>query len=807
MWRFAILVFCAYLLAALRPVEGAPANRGEPASDSVYVTNVTGDEPVGYVDRDAAIANSNSGGKAALEVKMLEESLKKTVEECNVHYKRAESEGATPEELQSLQKDLKTKVDEATARVQQRANALERELEAELYYAISEESKLRKLKGFNFDAAQKSKCIDITAGVITRLKSPSASGQEKPVSGWSDHLTRSKTSPVGDPKPAESTPPPGSNTWGRPLNSPPASNPASTQYPTPAASSSPVPQAPMSDNATPAPSAGPPPRLATPGKPRPSPLASDIDYRRFQGSDGGRFYGADPQFARQLQIRILRPGVIFDLPTLDGMKMCFVEVTGSPLGVNSLRTGHPLEQLMIHAVDLKSQSNNVYVRLTADTVKKLEQRVLAAPQGITPAEMMEMSLSVCGNNYPLAVLTAHNFLKDITYLGRQSISQLSMMASRGKPVKFPPRYGSVAAQLVNMRTAPGDKMGIWYHSFVPLVIAAWTDIPEAGDQAIREEYAMRRLASVSSAYNMNSPVDSEKEASDKQFAEIAHNVDRMRPSRTPELVICEAKLTPTRVKVGEPVKFEMMHQLKYLPKGSLVTTLQEVLVLEPDSIQEVPVVRQRTDIDTNLDRSALLHTSFAPVKPGRHRLLYKVVAGQLTSGGEANFDVEGAQPANGLVRECEPELRVEHSPGSLNLQREGAKIRLVPNGIAIFYYSDWKLHPRNNMLIHFTPPPEVLTAGQKFQVSATISGDTWPPVSGSFNFQDIMQRGIGLDCTQCSVSNSNADRGGGSLSNTGTCVVKAAEQVYEQNPVVTFNAYIKGYMITVTWRYRKPAAP
>ncbi len=253
-------------------------------------------------------------------------------------------------------------------------------------------------------------------------------------------------------------------------------------------------------------------------------LEDDPSYQRWIGTGPARYWSGRLEFCTVLTARVLHhPGLSFGLPSIGGRP--------APRPEAGLPEGTPFEALMIAAVDPKSQDKNVYVRLTNEPPgdgdarsceQRLEDAILASSGNLTPADVMEMALQASGGNYPLATLVAHNLLKNIAYQGRQQQRLIGGLMSRGRQdVSFPERYGAVSGKLVNLRSAPGDKMGIWYHAFVPLAIASWTGDPSEADSAIFKEYAVRWLGSLT---NMGSPMDEEKRASDKCFAQSAHDV-------------------------------------------------------------------------------------------------------------------------------------------------------------------------------------------------------------------------------------------------------------------------------------------
>ena len=104
----------------------------------------------------------------------------------------------------------------------------------------------------------------------------------------------------------------------------------------------------------------------------------------------------------------------------------------------------------------------------------LYDRIRSSSGNLNPAQVMGMALDVCGNDFALASLAAHNLLKDATYGMRG-----------GKPIYFDVRHGAqvlpredgrrdanpraVVDKLANLRPPHdrhyNEKMGSWYHMF------------------------------------------------------------------------------------------------------------------------------------------------------------------------------------------------------------------------------------------------------------------------------------------------------------------------------------------------------
>lgn len=301
-------------------------------------------------------------------------------------------------------------------------------------------------------------------------------------------------------------------------------------------------------------------KTAPPVPPKPS-ISNDPSYKKFVGGDGQTLYGPDPKFADGITKLIRsKPSVSYALPK---NLPCAPDLEHSILGNDSLVAGTPFEQLMIAAVDPSvSQKSNPYVKLTSGYAASLKQQVLNSKGGITPADLLSMALSITGDNYPLAVLTCHNLIKDEAYSGRAKAEQLTGLIARGRNLTFPASFGDFASKLVTMRTTPGDKMGVYYHAFVPLTITAWTGSPVASQTAIRQEYAVRELGQKISALKMGSPVDPEKKRSDVQFAAASLEILKQKPVEAAHFTICSCHVKPPKGDPGTSFELELKYQLQ-----------------------------------------------------------------------------------------------------------------------------------------------------------------------------------------------------------------------------------------------------
>lgn len=130
---------------------------------------------------------------------------------------------------------------------------------------------------------------------------------------------------------------------------------------------------------------------------------------------------------------------------------------------------------------------NVYAKVTPVYERKLRREILRVKGQLLPADVLEMALRVTGGSYPLAVLTAHNLLKNVTYIGRGAIT----LAKKNRMLfeRFPERFleklrpqVAIARKLVSLRANPRkdkDKMGPWYHGFAILSAGAMARVPGA----------------------------------------------------------------------------------------------------------------------------------------------------------------------------------------------------------------------------------------------------------------------------------------------------------------------------------------
>lgn len=460
-------------------------------------------------------------------------------------------------------------------------------------------------------------------------------------------------------------------------------------------------------------------------------IENDPNYKHFKGSDGSRLRGADPAFAKEVvDVVMSYPGIDFELPKKDGKLRCFVETNKT-----SLIDGNPFEQLMIHAVDPDSQFNNEYVKLVAGLLPALNARVMASSKEITPAELIRYCLDVCQGNYPKATLLAHNYAKNITYKGRNEYRKLAGLIKLGKPYKFSPLIGAQASKLVTMRSTPDEKMGIYYHSFVPLVIAAWTGYPGAADTAIIEEYRVRtaawlkqKIPSSIAKYlpDMGSPPDGEKKQSDLQFAEAAHEIHRKVAAR-PRIVVCNCSVTPASGPLGTKFKVKLNYQIQGITPGAEPVIEENMKITAHEFSREL--VNENKQIMVMDSFNVEREFDFDPEVEGSHLVEFSF------KGGKGGIDAEGNKPfqvtpVTGWSASRVPE--VEWHPCY-----ENASYKLDTKTNTCTITSDTSVDgtkSRGTMVLKYVPPPTSLKVGQIFEIGGTVSGVDDKGTYGGFGF-------------------------------------------------------------------------
>lgn len=113
---------------------------------------------------------------------------------------------------------------------------------------------------------------------------------------------------------------------------------------------------------------------------------------------------------------------------------------------------------------------------------------------------MQLALQATNGNYGLAVLTAHNLLKNVTKSGRETLGELGQDLNWNRPAKRQAlldkmdALDQVVSKLSSLRADPSspqnvDKMGPWYHAFAILTAGALINPLAAGGVTAAEHTA------------------------------------------------------------------------------------------------------------------------------------------------------------------------------------------------------------------------------------------------------------------------------------------------------------------------------
>jgi hypothetical protein len=134
-------------------------------------------------------------------------------------------------------------------------------------------------------------------------------------------------------------------------------------------------------------------------------------------------------------------------------------------------------------------SGGYFYDVTKKSLDIINNEVLASTTPLSPADVLKIAIEANGGNIPLGVLAAHNYLKDIKYLGLADFKY-------GKP--FPEKQGLPASHLASWRegsniTPSGeyDKMGPIYHIFAAMTAGVWFPTRMGADIAAEGEAMLR----------------------------------------------------------------------------------------------------------------------------------------------------------------------------------------------------------------------------------------------------------------------------------------------------------------------------
>jgi Mg-chelatase subunit ChlD len=260
--------------------------------------------------------------------------------------------------------------------------------------------------------------------------------------------------------------------------------------------------------------------------------------------------------------------------------------------------------------DLAVQYNNYYAKLTQGYESQLRQQILASPGRLTPADVMRMALSATNGNYTLATMTAHNFLKNVTYLGRALTAQQVFIPAN----KDAREIAQIVAKLENLRGEPGaaDKMGPWYHGFGVLFISSLVGRP--GGTTLTDAEHFTRLFGLGGSH-----VDKEKMAWDTEmilalrrihnliYDEKAPKPDQLNPQKLQE---CQTLLAQVRqliaagdLKAAQPALTQVQKQCSGLTPNT-AAGLDEVRLAFQRAVENI-IERAKTERDNCRYKEAL----------------------------------------------------------------------------------------------------------------------------------------------------------------------------------------------------------
>ena len=184
------------------------------------------------------------------------------------------------------------------------------------------------------------------------------------------------------------------------------------------------------------------------------------------------------------------------------------------------------------------QHGNVYARATPVDEQELRRKILASSGKLEPADVLRFALQATRGSYPLAVLTAHNLLKNATKIGRAAImdaqrAPLPVTDSAEAIALYNKRqqdelarlrkWTPIVAKLASLRADPPgrkDKLGPWYHAFAILTAGALVD-GETAQRIVLAEHTGKRL----NIFTKEGGFDREKFELDSVFAAAAQVID------------------------------------------------------------------------------------------------------------------------------------------------------------------------------------------------------------------------------------------------------------------------------------------
>jgi hypothetical protein len=150
-------------------------------------------------------------------------------------------------------------------------------------------------------------------------------------------------------------------------------------------------------------------------------------------------------------------------------------------------SGHTQDLLaFLHSGSSAKAEGGYFWDLTADSMEVINNKLLDSSSQVSPADFLRIAIDANGGNIPLGVLAAHNYLKNITYEGRDHHARV------------PEEYGQAAGHLQSWREGSNinsegvyDKMGPIYHVFAAMTGGLWLPTSYAGPVIINGEAFLR----------------------------------------------------------------------------------------------------------------------------------------------------------------------------------------------------------------------------------------------------------------------------------------------------------------------------
>ena len=127
--------------------------------------------------------------------------------------------------------------------------------------------------------------------------------------------------------------------------------------------------------------------------------------------------------------------------------------------------------LFLHSADVPKAHGGPCYELVQASHKTIHQAVISQNGQFAPAAFLKICIDANGGNVPLGVLAAHNYLKDITYRGRDSYD-----GGKGMPVDCAEAAKHLRSWRPDSNIAEGgyyDKMGPIYHLFAAMTADLW----------------------------------------------------------------------------------------------------------------------------------------------------------------------------------------------------------------------------------------------------------------------------------------------------------------------------------------------